>query len=234
MKIIRFLSRFAATVACAGILNAGTTQAGVITDRTALRTLLGGPGIIEDFESIGHPGTIWGGSVLNSETTQLGGPGLVVPGVSFISQGNTIFRGAGEAGAPSAEISGNGGLTYVVDFTVPVIAFGMDVREASDFPQAAEIQVFGPDDASLLGTIAFDPIDRTPVFAGFHNPSGIGRVELTTIQRTSSGGAPSIDNLEFAAATAVPEPSSLALLSIGLSGALLIRRTRRRFDTAVS
>src|SRR5262245_45482503 len=198
-----------------GLVGAHSAEAASIADRSTLQALLVA-GSLEDFESfVVASGTA---SDLNCSTLDAAavcngqGPGLVVPGVSFPLSIHGQWNGAGYFGSPSRELLG-GDPALVIDFSVPVQAFGVDLRAFSGFPATATMKVFASDDLTPIGTLA--PITLVgagiPVFAGWEDPAGIGRVELT---QTVQAWTPPIDNLEFGV---VPEPSTALLFAAGLA-----------------
>jgi hypothetical protein len=201
-------------------------QAASIASRAALQALLVGPGTLEDFEtfSVSVTGAELDCSTLDSAAICNGqGPGLVVPGVSIgflVDTGQ--WNPAGFFGAPSREILSSR-QPLVIDFTVPVQAFGVDLRAFSTFPATATIAIFATDDATSIGTLSSIslPTSGAPVFAGWEDPAGIGRLSLTQSERDWS---PIVDNLEFGV---IPEPACAALLGLGLAGLAMWRRLPR-------
>lgn len=191
--------------------------AGLITSRTALETTLGGTGFIENFESYSfasedHINTLV--SDLSFSTIVTGqGPGLVNPGLVFISSsGHLQWDDVGYDGATSKEIV-SAGQSLTIQFTSGTVnAFGVDLRAFPGHGTTAEMQVFAEDNTTLLGTISniMLPTNGVPVFVGWQDASWIGEVNLTQATNTWS---PIIGNLEYGDPPAVPEPSSLALLS---------------------
>lgn len=185
-----------------GLTLVTAVQAVPILSRPALQALLGGPGMLENFESFNVSAGNAAGldcAVLNSTSICNGqGPGLVVPGVAFTwGTGGGQWDGAGWFGAPSREIlSGTpAGQPLIIDFTIPVDAFGVDLRAFTDFPATATMTIFGTDDITVLGTVSVSlSTSGVPVFAGWEDISGIGRVTLT---QTGQPWSPLIDNLEF-------------------------------------
>jgi hypothetical protein len=116
----------------------------------------------------------------------------------------------------------------VIDFAGPVNAFGIDLRAFSGYGTTATMDIYAPDDTTLIGTLASIGLSSSgiQVFAGWEDAGGIGRIALTQTGQTWS---PIIDNLEFGN-TAVPEPSTYlagALLTLGF-GVQGVRSLRSR------
>ena len=213
-------------------MSLAVAQAGPLTDRTQLTTLLVGPGTIETFEGFPVASGAAAGlgcSVLNSASVCGGqGPGLVVSGVNFTwGSGGGQWDGAGYYGSTSKEIlSGTpAGQPLVITFTSPVSGFGVDLRAFSGFPATATVSIYGSDDTTLIGAIAgIDlPSSGDLVFAGWWDSSGIGKVDLT---QTGWSWSPIIDNLEFGGGSAIPEPATVVFCVAGFAvlGILRMRR----------
>ncbi|MFG0330179.1 MAG: hypothetical protein ACF8PN_09805 [Phycisphaerales bacterium] len=122
-----------AAIAAAGILCAATTVAQPIGDRTTLENLLGGSGVLEDFESYSiAPGASdpLNVSSLNSTTvTNSQGPGLVEPGVTYFSGDNIAWNGSGYYGLATKTIEGYSGLDFTLIYDPPVQAMGFDMLD---------------------------------------------------------------------------------------------------------
>ncbi len=210
-------------------LPASGADASAIASRTALQTLLGGGGTIEDFEAFSFPSlssyiltctTLTSASVCNGQ-----GPGLVQPGLTFSAPDELQWNDAGYVGAASREILANSTI-FVIDFATAPAAVGVDLRAYTGYGDTAQMDVYGADDSTLLGSITGIVLSTSgiPVFAGWQDAGGIGKFVLTpTIQEWS----PIIDNLEYGAIAEVPEPASAALLGLGLA-VLALRRPKRR------
>lgn len=216
---------------------APAVQAAALVDRPALQAVLGGPGTLEDFESYvaspagGADGI--GVGVLDSTTIVNGqGPGLVVPGVTFTGPNSGLqWDDAGYFGAPSREIliGAPAGQPLGIDFAGSVGAFGVDLRAFSGFPATATMTIFAADDTSVIGVLSSLSLGGggSPIFAGWEDAGGIGRVELT---QTGQPWSPIIDNLEFGKHNGTPVPeagSTLASLGLALAGLASLRRRNR-------
>jgi len=206
---------------------ASVAEAGTIADRTALQLLLGGPGVLEDFETF----SVVGGAVntdcaiLNSASICNGqGPGLVVPGINIVASQQIQWDDAGYFGAPSKEILSNSGDgTIRVNFLSLVTAFGIDLRAFTGFPDTAVLTVYATDNVTVIGSVPGIALGSGLTFAGWESLSGIGGFSVSQTQSWS----PILDNLEFGVA-AVPEPATLLLLGTGLGAAAARRRLKKR------
>jgi hypothetical protein len=94
------------------------------------------------------------------------GPGLVVPGVTFIG-GPLQWSGANYFGSPSKGINSNS-QPLVIDFSATVTAFGVDLRAFAGFGDTATADVYASGDTTLIGSdgdIALNG-EGIPVFFG--------------------------------------------------------------------
>ena len=207
-------------------VSAGT----IISDRTQLNTILGGSGVTENFENYNVPDGDSGGlqATLDSSTVVNGqGPGLVVNGVTFVAgSSNLQWNGANYFGSPSKELVALS-QPMNIDFSVPVNAFGLDLRAFTGFGDTATVTIFGTDDSTVLDTISSIGLAGTgvPVFFGYQDIAGIGKIELT---QQSLFWSPIIDNLTFgqSAAASTPEPSTVLGLGLLGLGALVKRQLK--------
>ena len=206
-------------------VSAGT----IISDRTQLNTILGGSGVTENFENYNVPdgdarplqATLDSSTVVNGQ-----GPGLVVNGVTFVAGSSVLqWNGANYFGSPSKELVAVQPMN--IDFSVPVNAFGLDLRAFTGFGDTATVTIFGTDDSTVLDTISPIGLAGTgvPVFFGYQDIAGIGKIELT---QQSQFWSPIIDNLTFgqSAAASTPEPSTVLGLGLLGLGALVKRQLK--------
>ena len=207
-------------------VSAGT----IISDRTQLNTILGGSGVTENFENYNVPDGNGDGlqATLDSSTVVNGqGPGLVVNGVTFVAgSSNLQWNGANYFGSPSKELVALS-QPMNIDFSVPVNAFGLDLRAFTGFGDTATVTIFGTDDSTVLDIISPIGLAGTgvPVFFGYQDIAGIGKIELT---QQSGFWSPMIDNLTFeqSAAASTPEPSTVLGLGLLGLGALVKRQLK--------
>ena len=139
--------------------------------------------------------------VLNSAAICNGqGPGLVVAGfdISFNDIGQ--WNGGGYFGSLSKEVISNG-RPLTIDFTAPVTAVAVNLRNYTGFPATAALTVYGLDGITVIGTLSGIRFGSggAPWRVGWQADAGIGKLTLT---QTGQAWSPIIDNLEFAAATA--------------------------------
>lgn len=218
----------------AAVLVAGMSHAGAIATRADLVGLLGGGGSLEAFEKFPVTATeavTLSCAVLNNAANCNGESGLVVPGINIrwgLASGQ--WNGAGRGGPSSKDILSGApgsppGQPLEIDFTQPVQAFGIDLRAFVNFGAKAQLKIFDADDKLINVDIQKDlPANGTPVFLGWENIGGIGRIELRQVGQAWS---PVVDNLQFGTlSNGVPEPSALSLLALGLAGLIARRLTK--------
>lgn len=219
---------------------ASAAHAGVLSDRTALNSILGSSVVNEDFESFDIPDGFADVSyaaddylLLNSSTIFYSnnngdqGPGLVVDGADYLGEGGIQWNGKDYYGQSSKNILSFGS-NLVIEFWNPTPAFGFDlsILEGSDdvYPDNATIDVYGADKTSLLYSVSdFYLSSASPLFWGFSNSDGIGKVVLTG---NENGWGIITDNVSFAGTT-VPEPVSTVLFLVG-GATLAVRRLRKK------
>ncbi|MSU69384.1 MAG: PEP-CTERM sorting domain-containing protein [Opitutaceae bacterium] len=202
---------------------------GVVVNRPTLNGLLGGSAYTETFESgfitLPSGGALTFGINLLDSSSMINsqGPNIVGPGVRFTGT-NLQWDDLGYYSAPSREILFNGN-TLTIDFTSATSAFGLDVRNFSGFLATMDVTIYATNDTTVLNTFTGITITHPPIFFGYQDAGGIGRV---TFKNLSNGWSPIIDNLTFAA---IPEPSIPLLLGAGLV-TLMIAVRRRRVDSS--
>ena len=172
-------------------------------------------------------------AVIDSSTVDFGqGPGLVNPGIAFaVSNFNTsdmqwdLFgEGNSEEFGFNLFQSGAGKVT----FAQPTPAFGINLVGVNSVNTIADavttVNIFSPN-STLLATEPVTLDGLTPVFFGYEAPGGIGSVTLT-VQNYGTGGILRTNYLEYG--SAVPEPSSLALIATSAAALLARRRCGRQ------
>jgi hypothetical protein len=197
----------------------------VVPDRPTLNALLGASAVTEDFQDINLAGTSFVnvGTTFNSATlipaafpVPAQGPGLVVNGISFGSPGG--LRVAQNVGVvnPTQVLRTILNDVLLIDFTQPVIGFGLDFIYNSGVTQTAHVDILGPDDTTVLQTHnfgSFSGANGQAFFFGVTEP-GIGAVRITeTLDGTTDPFFITVDNVTF---SAVPEPSTWLLVATGL------------------
>lgn len=224
----RLVSYFFFPAAIAALLILPTRgRAAVVIDRVTLNAILGGLAVSENFEAFQI--AAGGATALNVNTlgvstlvtfnSVIQGPGLVAPGVTF-SGSNLQWNAQNYYAAPSREILFNGP-SITLDFATPTSAFGVDVRNFSGYGSTMSVTVFAANGTTVLYTATGLALGGTPIFFGYQNTGGIGRVTFTA---AGSSWSPILDNLTF---SAIPEPSVTALMLAGLGVITLAWRRRR-------
>ena len=194
---------------------AASASADIIPDRTTLDGILGGGGILEDFEALDisfRGQRADSGGLLNSTTMFDGsGPGLVQPGADYMAptlwwNGDGYFNLNTQTLGDSSGWRGN---AINIVYTTAVTAMGIDLQGYDGFSQAGTISVYDTSN-NLISATAVDG-----GFFGWENAGGIGRVVVD-----ATDGYIMIDNHLYG----VPTPSTLAAL--GICGLAATRRRR--------
>jgi hypothetical protein len=206
-----------------------SAHAGLITTRSGLATLLGAGAIIESFQNLpvaaddqadpDNLTTLDSTTVATFSGATLGGPGLVVPGIQFVSTQQIAWNGDGYFGIPGTSLFSNSpDSTLEIEFFGATSAFGLDLFAFSGFGDTAQVQILAADQLTVIATITniVLPDSADPVFFGYSSPEGIGAV---IISQANNPWSPIVKDVEFAA----PEmPTVLlfasALLVIGIGG----------------
>ncbi|MFN0185750.1 MAG: PEP-CTERM sorting domain-containing protein [Aquabacterium sp.] len=174
--------------------------------------------LTEDFEATGQPldTPLYPGFSHNG-VTYTGMAGVPAPHVWVASAGYNNF-GAGVGVTTSKVLTANGDESFVVTFASAVSAFGFDAYFNGLGPTT--LKVFNG--ATLLDSLT------TPGglnFIGHLGVTGVGPITSFSWVTTSGGQLNTgMDNLTTAA---VPEPSTYALMAIGLFAVMRLSRSRK-------
>jgi hypothetical protein len=198
---------------------------GVVADRATVESILGASARTEDFESIALPpsGLLQLGTVLNSETVHLGnGPGLVIPGVSFIRSPDTQIYSPAFTGGDSQRLGFSSGSPFVFRFSPPVRAVAIDLFIGSGIGGNPFVVVRNASGVQLAGFSLGTVNSKTvPTFLGYESEDGISEISVATFI-----GGPIFDNVTFG--PLVPEPASELLAILAMTGVLILRRIGNR------
>jgi len=117
-----------------------------------------------------------------------------------------------------------GTLSLVLPALENLFGFGFAIPSTSPLANATTITLFNG--ATNVGSLSYNAIPDPAFsggFAGIQSTLAFNRVQLT-FNPTAAGFV--VDNIQFAAVTATPEPATLALVFTGLVGLGLLRRRR--------
>jgi hypothetical protein len=174
--------------------------------------------LVEDFEATGQPldTQLYAGFSHNG-VTWLGLAGTPAPHVWIASAGYNNF-GAGVGTTTSKVLTANGDESFVVTFASAVSAFGFD----------AYFNGLGPTTLNVYNGVTLIDSLTTPGgfdFIGHLGVAGDGAITSFTWVTTLGGRLNTgIDNLTTAA---IPEPSTYALMALGLAAVAGMSRRRR-------
>ena len=188
-----------------------TTHASLASFQAALG---GAPTFTQDFESFAN------------HTSLFGVP--LVPGVTASTNGTTleVFNSASVGNIMAGFARSGTEFYYDVNLANPYNAIAFDVQAFDPAAEHGRLDVFFADATSTSFNIDPGATESTPVFFGIVADAAISRVrwnepaELNGLCCEETG----LDN--FVVAQAVPEPSSVLLLGLGLAG-IAVGRWRR-------
>ncbi len=218
---------------------AHNAEAGLISTRAELNTLLGANQVLEDFEGFSISSqTRYSAGPLDSETT-VGSLGnhLVKPGVTYqrnpdygieLSGYRGIdFNPSGYFGATSQRLAGAGGCCsasirddFQFIFTAPITAFGLDLTAYSGFASSGTVSVFDKQNNLIASQTVTGTVEGS--FFGWENADGIGKVFLHDVPTRNYI---QFDNLGYGVAP-VPLPGALYLFASALAGLGLANRRK--------
>ena len=230
-------------LAAQSVLAAAAAQAAppaVFTDRPsfgAALAALGLPSSAESYETR-PPGPIANGQILGAFSY---GFDPVVNGAAVAPDGS---GGHALGGVPNDVFVGGDAVTLTLQGALPLQAFGADFFYAPSFlPAPASIYRMALVDGAAAGATAWNGPDLDPAggsfFLGFIGDSttSFRGVSLYSVVPAGADGVPffldaayQVDNLIFAATSAVPEPASALALAVGM--AVIVWRRRPRAASA--
>ncbi|MBL7009292.1 MAG: hypothetical protein ISR76_09860 [Planctomycetes bacterium] len=181
------MNRFPLLSLLAAVAFFGADASGqVIGDRATLQNLLGGNGVLHDFEAYN---VAFGGAeninvlYLDEFTIANGqGPGLVSDGAAYSCALNTLqWNGDAYFGLPTKTFlanSGDGILT--ISYDAPGGAFGVDLLTFQGYGDSAVVEVFDPAGALIYASAPLSVSGPSPVFFGYQAPA-IGSVRISSM-----------------------------------------------------
>lgn len=208
----------------------------LVDDPVVIGSLLGTGAIFEDFDAF----TVADGTTknlftdtLDSTTVARGqGPSLVETGLRFeVPQGLLNWNGTNYENLPDRSIVGFNTDTLEIHFDTPTNVVGLEVNEFQSSPDFVTVRVFdggGGLAATFTGLEVTNPAGR---FIGLTSTAGISKIELvnTVNNAPPKHFSPVLAGMSsgIGTVTAVPEPSTAALLALIAGGGSVLRRTRK-------
>jgi hypothetical protein len=211
-----------ATATIVTIATAIFAIAGPLESREQLRNILT-IFFLDDFETYrlrrGEAHNLLVPGTLSVSTIARGqGPNLVGAGATYVNpETNDLYWNGDEWYGIESQSFEVGWPTLEIHYTKPVDAFGIDLKAFEWFGYSGTLTVFNNE--QILGKVGFTlrGTRRESVFVGWHEPTGITKVELFSPDYPWS---PVIDNHEY---SLVPEASTGVLVAF-----LLLPRLKRR------
>ena len=175
----------------------------------------------------------------------VGGPGLVQPGVQFVSTEQLAWNGDGYLGLSTKTLmSESDDSTIEIVFSQPVIGFGVVVSAFEGFGDEANISVLGTDLSRVLFNSGTLDLPSSGSGAGFYvsvgiefggalitqrnNPWSPAIDQVTWVEQAhTTADFPSVRVAAAAIPTTTPEPCELTLMSLGIL-IIAVRNRRKR------
>ena len=196
-------------------------HAAQVATRTQLTAILGGSSTVDTFENanlapnsqIHHGGTLNHTSVLSNGATN-----IVSADASYSTP--STFALQNHLGSPSTNLGSGNWSDMTIELSGTSLAAGLDVGSYNGYGPSTGLVLFYRQ-TTLLGSIAYNLSGATPMFAGWHDGSGIDKIVVDI----SGASYTTIDNVEYR--VAVPEPGVLGTVLMGTAWLLRRRRMAR-------